>query len=60
MKQRVVHATKTRTKAAACCDDNADGGNIGNDGADAAGIHMKRTFSALITTVATMGLMQPV
>ena len=33
---------------------------FGNDGADAAGIHMKLTFSALITTVATMGLMQPV
>jgi hypothetical protein len=56
----VVHATKTRPKAAACCDDNADGDNIGNDGADAAGIHMKLTFLALITTVAMMGLMQPV
>ena len=47
----VAACNKARAKTAACCDDNADGDNGGNDGADAAGINMMLTFLVLVMLI---------
>ena len=63
---------QTDSNQRSCCDDNADGENNGNGGADTAGINTMLTHLVLIllvvmvmrmlmvTTMAMAGLLQPV